>query len=320
MPSWLEAESDKQRNERQKDDIRALERGDIPSIAKRRIEKHLAREDKFFSSNLSVREFLLCKEIGVEPISQVLGTCNFNISMVGGGYNVSLLGAVVGYRSTGEVHALTDALSKSRELAVKRMLVEAELLGASGVIGVRIVHTKPTSKGGHSEFTAYGTAIRVPDYPVGVKPFTSTFDGQEYWQLRQAGYHPISVVMGACSYYICTDWNASQQMNGFLGFGNSQNQEINQYTQGFACARERAMYQLEQELRLTDSQGVVDVDVDHDIEEIVYERNRSECRNLLVNFTVLGTAVEKVKEITPPSPLFCIDLRKGKTNTIIDLS
>lgn len=306
MPWWRfwqpETEEELRRNTDQVEGIRALENGDIPPVAKRRIQEHLSRKDNFFSSDLSVREFLLCKEAGITPISQVMGTCNFNVSFFG-----SLTG-----RSSGELHDLSEAHSKARALALHRMLLEAELLGASGIIGVRIKSTPPDLKNRHSEFTAYGTAVSVPEYPAGTKPFTSTLNGQEFSQLLKSGYHPTGVIMGACSYYVYTGWSASQQMYGTWGFGNVKNQEIDSYTWGFRDARERAMSRLTGELATTDAQGVVDMQISHHIEEVVYERNRTEQRDLLVNFVALGTAIKQVKAVTPTSPLLCIDLRKGK--------
>ncbi|MBX9769982.1 MAG: heavy metal-binding domain-containing protein [Candidatus Obscuribacterales bacterium] len=314
MPWWRfwqpETAEELQRNADQVEGIRALENGDIPPTAKRRIQKHLNRQDYFFSSDLTVREFLLCKEAGITPISQVMGTCNLNVSM---------FGTMVGFRLTSELNDLSLAQDNARALALQRMVTEAELLGASGVIGVRIDSTRPDLKNPRSVFTAYGTAVSVPGYPPGAKPFTSTLNGQEFWQLFKAGYHPAGVVMGTCTYYVYTDWSASSQMYGMLGFGNANNQEISTYTQAFCNAREKAMYRLTLELGATDADGVVDMQIDHHVDEIVYDRERTERRDLLLNFVALGTAVTKVETVKQQSPLLCIDLRKGKASATVTL-
>lgn len=315
MPWWrfwqAESVAEQLREKERQEAVRALERGDIPHIAKKRIQEHLNRQDKFFSSDLSVREFLLGKESGIEPISQVMGTCNFNVSYFG-----SYTGS---YRSTGELTNITDAQFHGRRLALERMRREAELLGASGVIGVRIVSKPPDLGRRHSEFTAYGTAVHVPGYPQGAQPFTSDLNGQEFWQLLKAGYHPAGVAMGVCSYYIYSNWVARQQMYGTLGFGNAKNQEIDDYTWGFTAARDMAMSRLVVELSGLDADGIVGMKIDHDIEEIEYEANRTTYRDLLVNFVALGTAVRQVQVVPQASPLLCIDMRKGKNSSLVTL-
>jgi uncharacterized protein YbjQ (UPF0145 family) len=154
--------------EQRKRAIEALTNGDIPAIAKERILKHSGRTDKFFTSDLSVNEFLLMKESGVEVISQVMGTCYYNL-----GFFASL-GAG---RYTGEMTQLTEAQSHSRLLAMQRMQQEAKLLGASGVVGVRLKVKRPDVGNRNTEFTAFGTAVRIAGYPVGAEPFISNLSG-----------------------------------------------------------------------------------------------------------------------------------------------
>ena len=53
--------------------LAALEHGGIPLHAQRRLEELRTREDGFFSSDLSVNEFLLTRRAGLRPLSQVMG-------------------------------------------------------------------------------------------------------------------------------------------------------------------------------------------------------------------------------------------------------
>ncbi|MEV0974596.1 MULTISPECIES: YbjQ family protein [Microtetraspora] len=59
----------------------------------------------------------------------------------------------------GEMTAVVESLTASRELAMDRLAANACLLGADAVIGVRLV----TSELGDiwTEFCAYGTAVQV---------------------------------------------------------------------------------------------------------------------------------------------------------------
>src|SRR6516162_8244200 len=132
MPWWRfwrpDTEEEIQQRLMQKAAIEALENGDIPPTAKKRIDLQLNAQKQYFTSDLSVREFLLSRESGIETISQVMGTSFFNVSYWG-----SYMGV---YRMTGELTKVTDAQREARRLAISRMKREAQLLGASGVIGV----------------------------------------------------------------------------------------------------------------------------------------------------------------------------------------
>src|ERR1700722_14824469 len=127
MPWWRfwrpETAEETKQNLQQQADLEALMNGDIPTSAKQRIALELQNEKHFFSSNLSVREFLLTKEAGIQTISQVMGTAF---------YNVSYWGSYMGpFRNTGELEKVTIAQIEARRLAISRMRKEAELLGAT---------------------------------------------------------------------------------------------------------------------------------------------------------------------------------------------
>ena len=58
----------------------------------------------------------------------------------------------------GEVEAYTDLLAQARQIATKRMVDEAEALGADAVINVR--YGSASVMQGAAEVIAYGTAVR----------------------------------------------------------------------------------------------------------------------------------------------------------------
>lgn len=59
----------------------------------------------------------------------------------------------------GELKAYTELLTESREEAVKRMLAQAEAVGANAVVNVRFSTSSVAS--GAAELFAYGTAVVV---------------------------------------------------------------------------------------------------------------------------------------------------------------
>ena len=59
----------------------------------------------------------------------------------------------------GELKAYTDMMNEARALATKRMVGEAEALGADGVVNIR--YASSTVMQGAAEVIAYGTAVKL---------------------------------------------------------------------------------------------------------------------------------------------------------------
>lgn len=58
----------------------------------------------------------------------------------------------------GELKAYTDMMNEARALATKRMVSQAETLGADGVVNIR--YASSTVMQGAAEVIAYGTAVK----------------------------------------------------------------------------------------------------------------------------------------------------------------
>lgn len=59
----------------------------------------------------------------------------------------------------GEITGYTEMLVEARQIATKRMVDDAEAMGADAVIGIR--YTSASVMQGAEEITAYGTAVRI---------------------------------------------------------------------------------------------------------------------------------------------------------------
>ena len=59
----------------------------------------------------------------------------------------------------GEIKGYVKAMGEAREEAEKRMIDEAQKLGADAIVGVRF--TSSTIMGGAAEILAYGTAVKL---------------------------------------------------------------------------------------------------------------------------------------------------------------
>ena len=239
------------------------------------------RATHFFTSDLSVNEFLLIKQAGFDPLGLVMGSSIYHV-----GYQLANWGKNV------EMGTLTQALYHARELAMTRMEEEADALGADGIVGVRLTVNLQTWGSHVLEFMAIGTAVKHRgghNYraPNG-KPFTSDLSGQDFWTLLRSGYRPLGFVMGNCVYHI-----AHQGLVSWLGT-TMRNMELPNYTQALYDARELAMERMQAEAQALGAEGIVGV--------LVSESNHTWGSHIL-EFSAVGTAVLPIsQDHTIPMP------------------
>src|SRR3569832_1600365 len=102
-----------------------------------------------FTCVLSVNEFVLVNDAGFEPLGLVMGSAIYHI-----GFQMR------GFYQNQELDVLTQAMYEARELAMTRMEEEADVLGADGIVGVRLEVTRYERGASMAEFMAVGTAIK----------------------------------------------------------------------------------------------------------------------------------------------------------------
>ena len=239
----------------------------IPTHAHERLTA--MREHRFFTSDLSVNEFVLVKEAGFQPLGLVMGSSIHSIA------SRSLQGA-----QPGEIAPLTQALYQARELAMDRMDAEADELGADGVVAVHLTVNVHAWGNNLVEFLAIGTAVRNVAAPGSYrtragKPFNSDLSGQDFWTILNAGYRPLGLVMGNCVYYV---GSPPQQ--------SAEDGEVVAVTQAFYDARELAMERMQFEAESLQAEGIVGVLVD--------ETNHTWGPTVL-EFSAIGTAVVSIR-------------------------
>ena len=69
------------------------------------------------------------------------------------------IGAFFKTLAGGEIKAYTEMLTESRNIAIQRMIDEAEKMGANAIVGVRLGSSSVIS--GAAEMLAYGTAVKI---------------------------------------------------------------------------------------------------------------------------------------------------------------
>ncbi len=257
---------------------------DLPSDAGKRLRE---LEAGLFTSDLSVNEFLLVKDAGFHPLGFVMGSSIYHLGLQTRKWGQSQ-----------ELTKLTSAMYEARELAMNRMEEEATVLGADGVVGVRLDVNYYEFGSDTAEFIAMGTAIKAEDGKsyrnAEGKPFTSDLSGQAFWTLRRVGHVPLGLVMGTCVYHIAHRGIASSL--GQLG----RNTELPNYTQALYDARELAMTRMQDEANRLHATGIVEV-------KLVEKSHMWGSHT--IEFLALGTAVGVAEgEPPPPAPQSIISL------------
>jgi uncharacterized protein YbjQ (UPF0145 family) len=241
-----------------------------------------------FTSDLTVNEFLLVKQAGFHPLGLVLGTSVYHVGFQMGRWSKNQ-----------ELDVLSQAMYHARELAMQRMEAEADVLGADGIVGVRLEVEFKEWGNDVAEFIAVGTAVKAEDGTSwrndAGQPFTSDLSGQDFWTLIQTGYAPLGLTMGTCVYHIAHR-GLGQSLNSM-----GRNVELPQFTQGLYDARELAMERMQKEAEALHAEGIVGVHLT--------QRNHSWGAHT-TEFFAIGTAVRPYKTdhvITAPTLTLPLD-------------
>ena len=83
----------------------------------------------------------------------------------------------------GEIKEYTEALNEAREISTKRMIEEAEKLGADAIVCVRFTTSQVMS--GAAELLVYGTAVKlVKNESVGLSQENHKSRKRQFFGLR----------------------------------------------------------------------------------------------------------------------------------------
>lgn len=283
--------------------LESLSRGGIPLHAQRRLEDLRTREDRFFTSDLSVNEFLLAREAGLRPLSQVMGSSVYHVGWQ------ALPGQYSYYSSSQELSVLSQAMNRARLNALGRLKEEAERVGANAVIGVHVTRVRYDWGADLIEFNTIGTAVQMDDAPLGRGPALTNLSGQDFWKLFRSGYWPRGVVAASTVYYVVAGWQ-TQMANNSL-WGSWANMELQDFTHGLYRARNIVIGQLRDQAVHIGGTGVVGMRIEQSEEEHeVSFGNDQERTDMIFTFHAIGTAIEEVQRPgNPPSITAVIDLR-----------
>lgn len=275
--------------------IASLRAGSIPVPAQRRLDK-LRQHGGLFTSDLSVNEFLLAREAGIRPISQVMGSSVYHVGWQS--LNTWSL-------ASGELTVLSNAINTARDLALARLAEEARRAGGDVVLGVHLTSVDIGER--LIEYQAIGTAATVQHTPASRTIGLTNLPGQDFWKLYRAGYWPLGVVAGSTVYHAIPGWGGQMAMSGWGGW---YNQELTDFTQGLYAARHLAMRRVSSRAESLHAAGVVGVRIDQHQEEYEIESAGSRRTDMVFTFHVVGTAIanlERGENLPAVNPI--VDLR-----------
>jgi uncharacterized protein YbjQ (UPF0145 family) len=260
-------------------------RGGIPLRAHERLAEEAGPHARLFTSDLTVNEFLLARDVQAQPISQVMGSSVYHV------------GQIADYKgSTGEITKLSEAHREVRRRALARLWQEAALLGADAVIGARLRERMITmgarGKGGDDggevlEFTVVGTAVRAPwiTHAPG-NPVVTDLTGQDLWALAQEGFEPTGFLFDFCRYHV---WHVAQD--------SVQGGELALATKSIEIARNLVAQKVLAQAQKFQSEFVVGSDIVVDIREVPCGYERCERNDLDIDVSWFGTGVRRIPNV-----------------------
>jgi uncharacterized protein YbjQ (UPF0145 family) len=291
----------------QAESLARVERGGIPLGAERRL-RELGEHGGAFTSDLSVADFALCHQLGLKPVSQVMGSSIYQV-----GYQNTQWGSGMGggYSYMFEMEALSQGWNEVRERALHRLALEAGHVGADAVIGVDLQTGAHDWAENSIEYVVIGTAVRRGKGTAGSSdgPVLTELSVADYAKLLSAGVEPLGIVAWSSVFFVAASYE-TQSMGGFSGrMLYSENQELREFTQGVYGAREIAVGRVTEQAARLDASGVIGVRITHGIRQVSLGGSGAYARNgLMVTFHVIGTAIREDRATIPNAPETTIDL------------
>jgi uncharacterized protein YbjQ (UPF0145 family) len=300
-----------QQEQEQEQSLARVEQGGIPLSAERRL-RELSERGGSFTSDLSVNSFALCHQLGLKPLSQVMGSSIYQMGYQGAW-------GQMGYGGGGgiliEMDTLSQALNEVRGRALVRLGEEARHVGADAVVGVQ-------TRGGESqletgtlalEHVVVGTAVRR-EGAHSKHPVLTELSVAEYAMLVRGGFEPLGIVAWSAVFFTSYVFGGMAG-GGMLGGGGPmtmgvRNFELREFTQAMYSAREAVMGRVTGQAAALGASGVVGVKIGHSVNPHTLGGGPGmrEIRGLMVTFTAVGTAIKQDEDHTIKAPKPVVDL------------
>jgi uncharacterized protein YbjQ (UPF0145 family) len=325
-----EPQQDSQQEREQAESLARIEAGHIPLAAERRLDKLREGGAGSFTSDLSINGFALCDQLGLTPLSQVMGSSIYQM-----GYQEAWGPSAGGYDPFGtfmfELDTLSQALNEVRTRALDRLAEEALRIDADAVVGVetRAGESELAGAGGGQlalEHMMFGTAVRRADSrrdrSSGIgQPVLTELSVADYALLLRAGIEPAGIVAWSAVFFAGYSFGSGGGLTSMgmgMGMGGAtQNYELRDFTQAFYGARESVMTQITRQACALGAAGVVGVRIGHTARSHTLRGGMGsavggyggrEIQGLMVTFNAIGTAIRQHSHAPVQAPEPVLDL------------
>ena len=234
--------------------------------------------DTPFSTAANGQELYCQLDCGFEPVHFVFGNVAYSIGVSGG-----IMGGIRSLAS-GEVVEYSNMLSKTRHLALERIVKEAKDSGANAVLGITTT-IQPLI--GMQEMVMVGTASHHPGLPPQYTdaPITSDLTNEEMWNVIHSGYCPVKLVLGVSVFSVGFAGGFKAMLKSFV------RGEIKELTYLIYQARLKALSMIAEEAELCGADDVVGV------KTYVYQMGSG-----VIELIAIGTAIKKMPNMKVSSP------------------
>jgi uncharacterized protein YbjQ (UPF0145 family) len=230
--------------------------------------KNASYRGPFFTTACSGQDLFCQIDAGYEPRHFVMGNVAYAL-----GVGRGLLGALRGVAG-GEVKEFSQMYNHTRHLALERLEREARERGANAVVDI-LTHVLPFGPG-VKEMLMVGTASYNPALGNLDRPVTSELTGEELWNLAQAGFAPLRLVLGTSVYALGVAGGIQSFFSSFV------RGEVSAVTRLIYEARENCLAHIQQEADSIGADAVVGVKL------FIYEIGSS-----FVEVMAIGTAIKR---------------------------
>jgi uncharacterized protein YbjQ (UPF0145 family) len=280
----------------------------LPPVAAERVRR--AAEGGAWTSLLSAPAAAGLEVAGFDPVGEVMGSMVQRIGWssyfgcgASGWYGANSRTITSSQGSGFAPYA--QALQNGWGTAIGRMVTEASLIGADGIVGVNL--SQRALGNNAQEFTAIGTGVRARSRTRPLRVFSTHLPGQDVAKLVLAGWMPTDVVLGISVGIRHDDWNTRQQRTWSAG-----NVEVTAYTELVNVTRDDARRQFARHVKATGADGAVV----SSMRLVTWEIEPSEGHtDHLAQATIVGTSIAQFHPSTaaPSRSLTYLPLRRSSS-------
>jgi uncharacterized protein YbjQ (UPF0145 family) len=234
-----------------------------------------------FTTSADNQELFCQWDAGFQPNKIVFGNVAYSI-----GVGKSILGSIKKLER-GEVHSYSGIFNTTRNLALQRIIAEAQENNCNSVVGIR-TSILPIGDRDTQEMIMIGTASlnteisEIASTVGGVT--TSDLTAEETWNIAKLGYTPLKLVLGTSVYSLGVAGGV------IANFKNLVKGEISELTQLIYGAREESLKKVQAQAEEINADDVIG------IKTYVYDLGGG-----MIEFLAIGTAVKKVDGIATRS-------------------